>query len=118
MDIKLLKTANGDCPVCDFLKNLEDQKAHKLIDKDLERIEKISIDELRQAELLTKMPGYGNYNLFEYKKKFRRVQYRILCCIKGSTCHLVHGFIKKSKKTPLSDLGTATQRINNYLSPL
>lgn len=118
MNVELLIMADGNCPVCDFLKNLEDKKAHKRISKDLDRIEKFSVHELRQAELLTKMPGYENYNLFEYKKEFRRIQYRILCCIKDSTCYLVHGFTKKSGKTPLSDLRTATQRITNHLSPL
>lgn len=38
---------------------------------------------------------------------------RVLFCNTGQTMHLLHGFIKKTQKTPASDLGTGIQRKKN-----
>lgn len=38
---------------------------------------------------------------------------RVLFCMSGPTMHLLHGFIKKTQKTPANDLETALRRKKN-----
>lgn len=114
MNIEFLEIKPGDSPVFEFLINLEDQKAHKKIKRDLDLIVKYSFGESLRAGLIIKMPGHENYKLYEYKVLYNKKQYRILCCINGSTCCLVHAFIKKTQKTPSRHLNTAISRIISH----
>ncbi len=107
---------DGNSPVSDFLQELTDLKAHKKILRDFEeKIEKYPFGMLLQAEVLKKMKGYEKYKLYEYKLLYNKTQYRILCSIHGSTCYLVHAFIKKEQKTRNKHLQTAVSRIISHI---
>ncbi len=53
--------------------------------------------------------GFGD-GLFEVRTSFDDDIYRILFCLDGSTMVLLHGFKKKSRKTPKRDLDLARKR--------
>ena len=53
--------------------------------------------------------GFGK-GLCEVRTTFDGNIYRVLFCLAGSTMVLLHGFKKKSRRTPKSDLDLARQR--------
>lgn len=102
-------------PVEDFMSTL-DPKTHKKILRNLELFEKDSTAFILHSDMFKKMDGHEKYNLWEFRIFFNKKKYRILCCLRGGKCYLVHGFIKKTQKTPPSHITTAIGRIKNYLS--
>lgn len=57
---------------------------------------------------LKKIVGYPE--LYELRIKWKGFAYRIMVVIRNSVAYLVSGFIKKSEKTPLSEIRIAIQR--------
>jgi phage-related protein len=55
--------------------------------------------------------GFGD-GLFEVRTSFDGNIYRVLFCLDGHTMVLLHGFTKKTQKTPTSDLALARKRKN------
>lgn len=53
--------------------------------------------------------GFGK-GLFEVRTSVDREIYRVLFCIDASTLVLLHGFKKKSQRTPKADLDLARKR--------
>jgi phage-related protein len=53
--------------------------------------------------------GFGN-GLYEVRTGVDTNIYRVLFCIEGGMMVLLHGFTKKSQKTPAADLETAKRR--------
>lgn len=53
-----------------------------------------------------KVTGLGD-GLYEVRTELNRNIYRVMFCIKDSTIILLHGFQKKTQKTPQSDLTLA-----------
>mgnify|MGYP000943095157 FL=1 len=49
--------------------------------------------------------------LWEVRSNLSRGIGRVLFAVEGSTMILLHGFVKKSRKTPATDLRTARQRL-------
>jgi len=49
--------------------------------------------------------------LWEVRSNLSRGIGRVLFAVEGSTMILLHGFVKKSRKTPATDLLTARQRL-------
>lgn len=116
MEIEFLEMGRGVCPVQAFLDDLR-EKARKKILRALELFESYDVTYLFRAEIITKMPGYERYNLYEFRVMYQNVKYRVLCCIRNATCYLVHAFIKKTQKTPLKEIKIAIDRIQQYLTP-
>jgi phage-related protein len=114
MNIEFLEISRGESPVFEFLNGLEDQKAHKKIQRDLGLIQKYSFPEVLRAGLMIKMTGSEIYKLYEYKVLYNKKQYRIMCCVNGPFCYLVHAFIKKTQKTPLKHLQISISRIKSH----
>ncbi|HEY3778646.1 MAG TPA: type II toxin-antitoxin system RelE/ParE family toxin [Rhizomicrobium sp.] len=56
--------------------------------------------------------------LYEVRTRLRDRTARMLFAIVGNDMVLLHGFIKKSRKTPSVDLDLARARLNNYRRPL
>jgi Phage derived protein Gp49-like (DUF891) len=52
---------------------------------------------------------YGD-GLYEVRTKHDKKQYRVLFCIEEDTMVLLHGLIKKTKKTPPADVALARRR--------
>lgn len=48
--------------------------------------------------------------LFEVRTSYDKNEYRVLFCIEHSTMVLLHGFQKKTQKTPVSELRLARLR--------
>lgn len=96
------RTANGKCPVEDFLDSLPGKAAQKIlwVLRLLEELEFIP------ACYFTKLSGTDE--IWECRITFTSNSYRILCFIYGgSSIVLTHGFIKKTKKTPRSEIERA-----------
>jgi phage-related protein len=49
--------------------------------------------------------------LWEVRSNLRQGIARVLFTVDGNTMILLHGFVKKSQKTPLTDLNTARRRL-------
>ena len=52
-------------------------------------------------------------NIWEVRSNISRGVARILFTVEGNTMVLLHGFVKKSRKTPASELDTARRRLAN-----
>jgi phage-related protein len=48
--------------------------------------------------------------LYEVRTRFDRNNYRVLFCIRESTMVLLHGFVKKARTAPDSDIALARRR--------
>lgn len=56
--------------------------------------------------------GFGT-GLYEVRSSVGGNIYRVLFCLNGSTMMLLHGFQKKSQKTPKADLDLARRRMRD-----
>jgi len=56
--------------------------------------------------------------LWEIRSRLENQIARTIFCVEGSTLVLLHGFIKKSQKTPKHELELATQRRNQLRAAL
>jgi phage-related protein len=98
------KTDGGKEPVREWLKSLirEDRKA---IGEDIKTAQfgwPLGMPLIRKLEK----------GIWEIRSRTSQGIARILFTVEGNTMVLLHGFIKKSRKTPQSDLDTARQRLS------
>lgn len=104
------RTADGKCPVEDFLDSLSGKVAQK-ITWVLKLIEELDIV---PALYLKKL--IGSEEIWECRIQFGSNTYRILCFFEGnSVVVLTHGFIKKSQKTPSAEIERAEAYRRDYL---
>jgi phage-related protein len=99
---KFYQNENGKEPVRDWLKNL-DREERRLIGADIKTVEfgfPIGMPICRPM-------GDG---LFEVRTNLPQGIARVLFCIHEGEMVLLHGFIKKSQKTPKQDLNLALER--------
>jgi len=104
------RTANGKCPVEDFLDSLPGKAAQKIlwVLRLLEELEFIP------AGYFTKLSGTDE--IWECRISFTAHSYRILCFVYGAnSIMLTHGFIKKTKKTPRKEIERAEAYKKDYL---
>jgi phage-related protein len=106
MEIELWQAESGRCPVKDFLKNL-DGKTFKKIERYLGLLKEHGLTLAGMVDFFGKLSGY---NLYELKCRSNKIFVRIFCGISGQTCWLLHGFLKKSNKTPKREIETALNR--------
>jgi len=110
-EIEFFVTANGDCPLKDFLDNPDQKDDLPFIKSMLDRLEAYG-NELRYP--VTKNIGEG---LYELRVKTHRGCYRFpFFYYKGKIIVLTHGFLKKSNKTPKSEITRAYEYKAEYLS--
>src|SRR5579871_3918539 len=57
----------------------------------------------------------GHEPLWELKREYQNVKYRIFFCVKEDQLWLLHAIEKKEWKTPASDLGVAYKRMLEVL---
>jgi phage-related protein len=108
-EIIFYRTIDGKCPVEEFL-NSQPSKVAQKITWVLEIIESYDIIPATYFKKLV------NTNLWECRIQFGSNIYRILCFFEGnSIIILTHGFIKKTQKTPLSEIERAEQYFNDYM---
>jgi phage-related protein len=108
-EIIFYATEVGDKPVEEFLANLEPAARAKVV---------------RALEMLRTMPVVpgkfwqkisGSQNMWEVRAEYAGNIYRVLATTaKGNRVILLHGFQKKSQKTPRQDMEIAQQRQKRY----
>lgn len=102
---------NGRKPVQDFLEEVFD-KNYALWAECISSIEKIK-HRIYHKEPLSKVLGQG---LLEIRVRSKNDIVRIIYTFaKGKQIILLHGFIKKTEKTPLKELETAKERLKNLI---
>jgi phage-related protein len=97
------KTERGNEPVREWLKSLSLEEK-RIIGEDIKTVQfgwPLSMPVVRKME-----PG-----LWEVRSRLPGRLARVLFTVKGDLMVLLHGFIKKSDKTPLDDLSLARQRL-------
>ena len=103
LQVYFFKTATNKQPVRDWLKGLrvEDKK---IIGNDLKTAQfgwPIGMPLIRKLDA----------DLWEVRSRLHNRIARVIFTVEGDKMVLLHGFIKKSQKTPQSDLQLAKQRL-------
>ena len=99
--VVFFKTERGNEPVREWLKSLP-MEEKRIISEDIKTVQfgwPLGMPVVRKIE-----PG-----LWEVRSKLPGRIARVLFTVKGDLIILLHGFIKKSEKTPLDDLSLARQ---------
>lgn len=105
MSVEYWETDAGFCPVIEFM-HKESAKARAKMQWVIDYFDTKGYS-LLGTPFLKKLKGF---DLYELRIKVSKILYRILVVIKKSTAWLVHAFIKKTKKTPLKEIGVALER--------
>ena len=105
-------TGNGKCPVQEFLDALSPESKAKFI---------FIADLLEEYGLNVKEPYVkalkGHKKLFEIRIKDKTNIHRVLYFVyTGKKLILLHGFTKKTDKTPAREIETAIKRMEDYLA--
>jgi phage-related protein len=104
LTVRFYRTDNGSEPVREWLRSLPlDSK--KIIGEDIKTVQygwPIGMPVVRKLE-----PG-----IWEVRSRLKDGISRVLFTVADDTMILLHGFIKKSQKTPIDDLVTARKRKN------
>ncbi|MGI9087915.1 MAG: type II toxin-antitoxin system RelE/ParE family toxin [Chthoniobacterales bacterium] len=108
-EIIFYETDSGEKPVEEFLTDLEPAARAKVV-RTLDLLRTLPIV---PAKFWQKMSG--SQNLWELRAEFAGNIYRVLATTaKGNRVILLHGFQKKSQKTPRQDMEIAQQRQRRY----
>lgn len=102
LNVRFFRTEAGNEPVREWLTEL-DRESRRFIGVDIKTVQlgwPIGMPVVRKME-----PG-----LWEVRTSLVDTIARVLFAVEGQTMVLLHGFIKKSEKTPASDLATARKR--------
>lgn len=112
MDIDFYKKENGKIPVQDFLYSLEPKLRSKAF-RDIELLQNLE-NELKELYVKS-LKGNKNKGLYELRIKFSndiaRIFYFTYC---DNKYILLHGFIKKSMKTPTKEIDKARKYMEDY----
>ena len=102
--------ASGSEPVRDWLKSLRDNERRE-IGIDIKTV---------QFGWPMGMPivGYIERDIWEVRSRLSTRIARVLFTLEGSTMILLHGFIKKERRTPKPDLDLTRQRLKKLRSAL
>jgi phage-related protein len=107
--ILFYRTAEGKCPVEDFLDSLPGKAAQKIT---------WVLGILENQGVLPAMyfKKLVNTDIWECRVQYSSNVYRLLCFFdRGSIIILTHGFIKKTQKTPGDEIKRAEEYRNDYL---
>lgn len=105
LSVKFYNTDNGTEPVREWLQSLSIAKK-KIIGEDIKTVQfgwPIGMPVVRKMDT----------GLWEVRSKFKDGIARIIFTVVGDSMVLLHGFVKKSQKTPKEDLNTAIKRYKN-----
>jgi phage-related protein len=111
-EIELYEKSNK-VPVLDFILSLNAKQQAKIY-REIELLKKFG-NELSFPHV-RKIEGEKYNALWELRIKFASDAYRIFYFVYcRNQCVLLHGFKKKTEKTPEKELETAINRMNDYL---
>ncbi len=105
LSVVFYRTEAGDEPVREWLKNLK-REDRKTIGEDIKTVQfgwPLGMPLIKKLE-----PG-----IWEVRSHIAQGIARVIFTVEENTMVLLHGFVKKSQKTPLGDLRTARQRLAN-----
>ena len=112
VELDFYKMENGKIPVQDFLYSLEPKLRAKAF-RDIELLKNLG-NELREP-YVKPIKGNNNKGLYELRIKFSndiaRIFYFTYC---NNKYILLHGFIKKSMKTPPKEIERARKYMEDY----
>jgi phage-related protein len=100
------KTESGAEPVRDWLLEL-DRKERKTIGEDIKTVQfgwPLGMPLIRKLEP----------EMWEVRSRFDRGIARVVFTVQRNAIILLHGFIKKSQKTPVAELATARKRLAQF----
>ena len=101
---RFFRTAAGSEPVRDWLKTLS-KGVRQVIGADLTNVQEF----WPESNTLPLVGSFGG-GLYEVRSSHDTNIYRVLFCFVGGEMLLLHGFHKKSQKTPTADLDLARER--------
>jgi len=107
LDAVFFRSEKGNEPVREWLQLLP-KAERKVIGSDVLKVQycwPIGMPLVRSL-------GHG---LWEIRSRLGDRIARVIFCVNGRTMVLLHGFVKKSQKTPKHDLDLARQRMNQFL---
>lgn len=108
--IEFFKSKNGRIPVKEFLDSLSSRQAANV----LEAMEFLKTFGIRLKEPYVKFIGD---KIYELRVKDKDGIYRVLYfAASGRRFVMLHGFVKKTQKTPPKDLALARNRMKEYLN--
>src|SRR5262245_44905235 len=108
LQIIFYKTESGNEPVREWLKSLS-RNDRKIIGEDIKTVQ---FGWPLGMPLVRKL----NVGLWEVRSRLDNRISRVLFLIEENMMVLLHGFIKKSEKTPASDLNLAKKRLTTLRS--
>ena len=102
----------NDGPVAEYLEQLAKERptafARLAVD-----LEVLGAEGLRSQQIMVRPLGD---KLWELKRLYDGVQYRIFFCVSKGAAWLLHSIEKKSAKTPKDDLGLARRRLKEVMA--
>jgi len=101
--VRFYRQDSGDEPVREWLKSLSKESRAK-IGRDIMTLQEGWPNGMPLARKLTD-------RLWEIRSRLNRESARTIFTVKDETSILLHGFIKKSRKTPRQDLNIARERL-------
>ena len=110
-EIEFYERSNGRCPALSFLDGLPHKKDIVFVDKALERLEKHGLDLGR--------PHVGTLRdqIYELRVNIQRGQCRLFFFFYGGRKFIItHGYLKKARKVPDSEINKAIEYRNDYLA--
>ena len=107
--VTFYRTADGKCPVQEFLDSLPGKVAQKIVWvlrllEDMDRV---------PASYFKKLAG--TEHIWECRIQFGSNAYRIFCFFLDNSVVLTHGFVKKSQKTPAREIERAELYRRDFL---
>ena len=101
---------DGDSgPVQDYLELLRGRgERRKALARLLNDLDILSQEGLMSPRISIRSLGHG---LWELRRPYQGVQYRILLCVHQGSAWLLHSFEKETRRTPLRDLDLAMSRM-------
>jgi phage-related protein len=99
--VAFYRTAEGNCPVQEFLDSLPGKVAQKIVWV-LTLLEDMDIVPASYFKKLA-----GTEEIWECRIQFGSNAYRIFCFFLNNLVVLTHGFVKKSQKTPAREIERA-----------
>jgi phage-related protein len=112
-EVELYDKSENEKPVLDFILSLDAKQQAKTY-REIELLEKFG-SELHFPHV-RKIEGEKNKELWEIRIEFASNIFRIIYFMfTENHCVLLHGFQKKTNKTPAKELETALNRMKDYL---
>jgi phage-related protein len=105
--VRFFKTDSGTEAVREWLKEL-DRRDRKVIGEDIKTVQfgwPLGMPLVRKLET----------DLWEVRSQLHRRIARVIFTVQEDVMVLLHGFIKKSQKTPIADLNTARKRLSQLM---